>query len=352
MHSVILAGGAGTRFWPRSRRQHPKQLLSLIHSKSLLAQTAERLEKVSGSEQMYVVASKEIMAQIRTEVPQIPSENYIVEPGSRNTAPAIALAAFILRKRFGDAMMGVFPSDHLIRKNRQFSKALTQARKKAAEGPFLVTLGIQPSRPATAYGYVKFNRDNDGDVHPVVRFTEKPDLDTAKEFLEGGDHLWNGGMFIWQVSSILDNLARHLPATYEKLASVESFIDTPKFERELAKVWPEIDAISIDYGVLENADDIFTVEARFEWNDLGSWRTLYDVLPKDRANNVIQGDVATFDTQNSLIISDGPFTAVMGATDMIVVTMDDATVVLPRSQSDRVQEIVQWLKSHRREELL
>ncbi|MEE9161643.1 MAG: mannose-1-phosphate guanylyltransferase [Candidatus Neomarinimicrobiota bacterium] len=352
MHCVILAGGAGTRFWPKSRRQRPKQLLELINSQSLFAQTAERLTKIVGPAQLHVVASSEIIASIRSDVPGVPAANLIIEPSSRNTAPAIALAAFILRKRHGDTIMGVFPADHLIRKEKQFRKALEQAEGKAAEGPHLVTLGIQPTRPATAYGYVQFTRDNDGDVHPVERFTEKPNLDTARQFLEGGDHLWNGGMFVWQVSTILDKLAEHLPATYEQLAGIEQYIDTPRFEKELARVWPDVDAISIDYGVLENADGIFMVETRFEWNDLGSWRTLYDVLPKDRSKNVTQGDVTTLDTHNSLIVSEGPFTAVIGAKDLIVVATKDATIVMPRDQGDRVQEIVQWLKSSHREELL
>ncbi|MCH7497512.1 MAG: mannose-1-phosphate guanylyltransferase [Candidatus Marinimicrobia bacterium] len=352
MHSVILAGGAGTRFWPKSRRQRPKQLLHLINSQSLFAQTAQRLGKALGSDKLYVVASADIISSIKAEGDHIPAANYIVEPSSRNTAPAIALTAFVLRKRFGDGLMGVFPADHLIRKQKQFRSALKLAQKKAAEGPNLVTLGIQPTRPATAYGYVQFSRETDGDVHRVVRFTEKPDLDTAREFLESGDYLWNGGIFIWQISTILEKLAQHLPTTYNKLASIEQFIDTPKFEQQLARVWPDVDAISIDYGVLENADDLFTVEAQFDWNDLGSWRTLYDVLPKDRSMNVTQGDVTTLDTHNSLIVSEGPFTAVIGADNLIVVAMDDATIVLPRSESDRVQEIVQWLKSSRREELL
>jgi len=352
MHCVILAGGAGTRFWPKSRRRHPKQLLRLINNKSPVALTAQRLEKDHHCEGLYVVASGELTPSIQAEVPQILGENFFVEPSGRNTAPAIALAAFILRKRLGDAVMGIFPADHLIRKERQFHRALAQARKKALEGPNLITLGIQPTRPATGYGYVQFNRDNDGDVHPVVRFTEKPDLETAKEFLEGGEHLWNGGMFIWQVSTILDNLARHLPATYEKLTGIEHLIDTPGFQPALEKVWPEVDSISIDYGVLENADSIFTVETRFQWNDLGSWRTLYDELHKDKSGNVTQGDVTILDTQNSLVVSEGRYTAAIGVQDLIIVTTPDAAIVLPRSESERVQEIVQWLRSRHREELL
>ena len=352
MHCVILAGGAGTRFWPKSRRQRPKQVLDLINSKSLIIQTTRRLEKDASCEGLYVVASSDLTPQIRAEIPHVPEENFFVEPSGRNTAPAIALAAFILHKRFGDGVMGVFPADHLIRKEKQFYRALNQARKKALEGHNLITLGIQPTRPATGYGYVQFDRDNDSDVHPVVRFTEKPDLETAKQFLEGGEHLWNGGMFVWQVSTILENLNQHLPTTYKKLASIEHLIDTPDFQPALAKVWPDVDRISIDYGVLENADSIYTVETRFEWNDLGSWRTLYDELPKDKAGNVIQGDVTILDTRNTLVVSEGPYIAAVGVEDLIVVATPDAVLVLPYSESERVQEIVQWLQSRRREELL
>ncbi len=352
MHCVILAGGAGTRFWPRSRRQRPKQLLNLVNNKSLIAQTVKRLEKDSSCEGIYIVASSQIIKQIKTEIPHVPDENFFIEPSGRNTAAAIALAAIILRKRLGDCVMGVFPADHLIRKEKQFHYALKQARKKAVEGPNLITLGIQPTRPATGYGYVQFDRDNDGDIHPVVRFTEKPDLETAKQFLEGGDHLWNGGMFVWQVSTILENLALYLPNTYNNLAGIEHLIDKPDFQDALGQIWPDVDSISIDYGVLESADSIYTVETRFQWNDLGSWRTLYDELPKDKAGNVTQGDVAILDTGNSLVVSDGPYVAAVDVENLIIVATPDATIVLPYSQSERVQEIVQWLQSRHREDLL
>ncbi len=352
MHCVILAGGAGTRFWPKSRRQRPKQLLNLINSKSLIVQTAHRLEKDASCEGLYVVASSTLTPQIKAEIPHVPEENFFIEPSGRNTAPAIALAAFVLRKRFGDGVMGVFPADHLICKEKQFYRALTQARKKAVEGPNLITLGIQPTRPATGFGYVQFDRDNDGDVHPVVRFTEKPDLETAKQFLENGDHLWNGGMFIWQVSTILDNLARCLPTTYNKLADIEHLIDTPDFYPALAKIWPKVDSISIDYGVLEHAESIYTVETRFTWNDLGSWRTLYDELPKDKAGNVLQGDVTIVDCSNSLVVSEDRYTAAIGVRDLIIISTPDATLVLPTSESERVREVVSWLQSRKREELL
>ncbi|MFC1547038.1 mannose-1-phosphate guanylyltransferase [Candidatus Neomarinimicrobiota bacterium] len=352
MHHVILAGGAGTRFWPKSRRQVPKQLLKLVNSRSLIAQTAARLQKDERNGGLYVVASQHLTEQIRTELPHVREENYFIEPAGRNTAPAIALSAFILRKRFGDVVMGVFPADHLIHKEKHFYRALDQARAKAEEGPNLITLGIQPTRPAVGYGYVEFDRDNDGDVHPVVRFTEKPDLDTAKKFLEGGSHLWNGGMFVWRVSTILDNLAQHLPTTYKKLAEIEDLIDTPDFAPALEKIWPKVDSISIDYGVLENAEHIYTVETRFQWNDLGSWRTLYDELPKDKSGNIIQGDATMVDAHNSLIISEGHYTAAIGVEDLIIVSTEDATIVLPRSESERVQEIVGWLKSRDRDDLL
>ncbi|UCD38697.1 MAG: mannose-1-phosphate guanylyltransferase, partial [Fidelibacterota bacterium] len=309
MHCVILAGGAGTRFWPKSRRKRPKQLLNLINNRSLVTETTQRLEKTSVCEAVYIVASKELFPLIQDEIPHIPEQHFFVEPSGRNTAPAIALAAFILQKRVGDVVMGVFPADHLIRKEKQFQRSLVEAQAKAETGPNLITLGIQPTRPATGYGYVQFSRDDDADIHPVIRFTEKPDLETAKQFLENGDHLWNGGMFVWKVSTLLDNIARHLPTTYKRLAGIEHLIDTPDFLPALEKIWPQVDSISIDYGVLENAESIFTVETRFAWNDLGSWRTLYDELHKDKAGNVALGDVTLLDVRNSLVLSEGRYTA-------------------------------------------
>ncbi len=353
MHCVIIAGGSGTRFWPKSRRDRPKQLLDFLNGKSLLTQTTVRLEKYSRNEGSYIVASESLSQLMQQSDTQIPRKNYFIEPSPRNTAPAIALAAFILRKRFGgDAVMGVFPADHLIGKDKQFYRALELAEKEAAAGTNLITLGIQPNYPATGFGYVQFTRNDERDIHPVVRFTEKPDLETAKAFLEGGSHLWNGGMFVWRVDTFLDNLAEYLPATSENLGSIADLIDTPGFAAALEEVWPVVDRISVDYGILENAKSIYTIETRFDWNDLGSWRTLYEVLPKDKEGNVVKGDVTVLDSQNSLVVSEGHYTAVIGVEDLIVVTVADATIVLPRSQSERVPEIVQWLKSRKRQDLL
>ena len=353
MHCVILAGGSGTRFWPKSRRKRPKQLLNLINGSSLIDQTVKRLTKYPNCEGIYAVASQQIVDLIRANTDAVADDNYFVEPSPRNTAPAVALAAFILNARLGpDAVMGVFPADHLVNGNKAFFQSLKLAETKAGEGANLVTLGIQPSHPATGYGYIEFDRSEKGDVHKVVRFTEKPDLETAKQFLEGGEHLWNGGMFVWKVGSILENIAEYLPATWQNLLSLEDLIDGPEFYDALDEIWPVVDSISIDYGVLERAQSIYTIETRFDWNDLGSWRTLYQVLPKDSDGNVSQGDVTLIDSKNTLVVSEDRYTAVVGAEDMIVVSMDDATIVLPRSQSERVGEIVHWLKTHERKELL
>lgn len=353
MHCVILAGGSGTRFWPKSRRERPKQLLNLVNGSSLIDQTVKRLTKYPKCEGLYAVASQQLVDQISSNTNAIAKDNYFVEPSGRNTAPAVALAAFILNARLGsDAVMGVFPADHLVHKDKAFFQALDLAESKAMEGVNLVTLGIQPSYPATGYGYIEFNRSKKGDVHKVVRFTEKPDLETAKEFLEGGEHLWNGGMFVWKVGSILKNIAEYLPATWQNLQSIEHLVDGPEFSAALTEIWPVVDSISIDYGVLEQAHSIYTIETHFKWNDLGSWRTLYQVLPKDSDGNVTQGDVTLIDSKNTLVVSEDRYTAVVGAEDLIVVSMKDATIVLPRSQSERVGEIVHWLKSRKREELL
>ncbi len=352
MYALILAGGAGTRFWPHSRTAKPKQLLELLNGTSLIRQTWQRLNKYPGLEGLYTIAGPALADGLAEQLPEVPPERMLLEPAARSTAPAIALAALVLRKRHGDVVMGVFPADHLIRKETRFYKALDAAAEKTATGEYLITLGIQPTYPATGYGYVEFDRDGPGDVHPVVTFTEKPGLEKAKGFLEGGRHLWNGGMFIWKVSTILDRLAKHLPRTYERLAALEELIDTPEFQPALEQVWPEVDAISIDYGVLEHASDIYTVEARFEWYDLGGWRALYDLLPKQKGGNATQGDVALLDSRNTLVVSEGRFTAVIGADDLVVVSTADATLVVPRSQADRVGEIITWLRSRNRDELL
>ena len=352
MHCVILAGGSGTRFWPQSRESQPKQLLELLNGKSLIRHTYDRLSKYKGSEAVYTIASQTLTSKIQLQLPELDNSKLFIEPAPRNTAPAIALAALILKKRHGDVVMGVFPADHLIGKEKYFYKALDEAVAKSTSGDNLVTLGIQPSYPATGYGYVEFERQRKGDTHPVVTFTEKPDLERAKGFLEGGRHLWNGGMFVWKVSTFLHQLAQLLPTTYDRLAALEGLIDTPDFAPALEEAWPDVDAISVDYGILEHGSSIYTVEARCEWHDLGGWRALYDLLPKDQANNVVQGDVALLDTKNSLVISNGKFTAVVGLDDLVVINTDDATLVLPKAMSERAGEVVGWLKARKREELL
>ena len=352
MHCVIIAGGSGTRFWPQSRSSHPKQLLELVSGNSLIRHTYDRLSKYKGSEAIYTIASQELTTKIQEQLPQLDDSHSFIEPAARNTAPAIALAALILKKRHGDVVMGVFPADHLIRQEKKFYQALDEAVAKTTSTDCLVTLGIQPTYPATGYGSVQFERQGKGDVHPVVAFTEKPDLQRATDFLEGGSHLWNGGMFVWKVSTFLQQLAQHLPTTYNRLMALESLVDTPEFDLALQQAWPDVDAISVDYGILEHSSSIFTVEARFEWHDLGGWRALYDLLPKDQANNVVRGDVALLDTTNSLVMSNGKFTAVVGADNLIVINTDDATLVLPKDQSERAGEVVGWLKSRKRKELL
>ena len=352
MYALILAGGVGTRFWPYSRRARPKQLLPLVNGKSLVQQTVERLDNYSGTEGLYTIASPSLNSSLQEELPDLNENQFLVEPSGRNTAPAIALAAFILRKRHGDVVMGVFPADHLIRKEKHFRKALDLAIAKASEGENLVTMGIQPTYPATGFGYVEFDREGKGDVHPIARFTEKPDQETARVFLEGGRHLWNGGIFIWKVSTILDQFAEHLPATFKRLSALEALIDTPEFAPAVEKVWRKVDKISVDYGILEKAERSFTVETRFEWHDLGSWRSLQAVLPSDKRGNVTQGDVALLDSSNSLVFSEDRFTAVIGAEDLIVVSTSDAIIVVPKKQSDRVGELVKFLEDQKKGDLL
>jgi len=352
MYALILAGGVGTRFWPYSRRARPKQLLPLVNGKSLILQTVERLEHYPGTEGLYTIASPALNDSLRAELPHLSPSQFLVEPSGRNTAPAIALSALIIRKRHGDVVMGVFPADHLIRKEKYFRKALDLAIAKASEGENLVTMGIQPTYPATGYGYVEFEREGKGDVHRVSRFTEKPDQETARVFIEGGQHLWNGGIFLWKVSTILDQFAQHLPATFRRLSALEELIDTPDFIPALEKTWPKVDATSVDYGILEKAKISFMVETRFEWHDLGSWHSLQDVLPADKKGNVVQGDVALVDSSNSLVFSEDRFTAVIGAENLIVVSTADATIVVPRDQSDRVGEVVRWLEERKKGDLL
>ena len=348
MKCVILAGGSGTRFWPYSRYNRPKQLLKIVGNQSMLQMTVDRLLKIKKVTDIYIITRKDLKDSVIKEISGVKSENIIAEPSGKNTAPAIGLVAALLGLTEPDTVMGVFPADHLIVGHRAFSKAISTADRLAKKGDNLVTIGIRPTSPSTAYGYIQYDdTDEKGylGAHHVKTFAEKPHEKLAKRFLKSGDFLWNAGIFVWQVDTLLSSLEKHMPDLYDELLGIRKCIENSK---SFDEIWNNIIPQSIDYGLMEKANNIFVIPAEFKWNDLGSWDSLFDVFSKKDNENVIRGAGTVMGGKNNFIQSNGKFTAVIGLDDLVVVNTDDATLVVPRNKVEKVKELVTWLdKNHK-----
>lgn len=342
--AVILAGGSGTRLWPLSRQQLPKQFLNLKGDETLLGGTISRLHPLISEEDIWVVTSE---ALATGEAYAALSElNTILEPVGRNTAPAIAVAAALLMDRSdNDPTMLVLPADHLIQDVESFHDCLNRAMD-AAENGALVTFGIEPTRPDTGFGYIQADRVSEAEAFPVIRFTEKPDLETAESFLAEGGYYWNSGMFVWKTSTILDEIKLHMP-------DVWSVLETMRAKWQQGEPWQEVlrhgfadmPSISIDYGVMEKSDRVVLVPCDIGWSDVGSWDAVYDISDHDENGNALAGDVLSFDCKNSLIRSESKLLAAVDLEDIIVVETPDAILLSKRGESQRVREVVDVIKA-------
>ena len=352
MKCVILAGGSGTRFWPYSRHNRPKQLLKIVGNQSMLQMTVDRLLKVKKVTDIYIITRKDLRDTIIKEISGVKSENIIAEPSGKNTAPAIGLAGALIGLTDPDTVMGIFPADHLIIGHRAFSKAITTADRLAKKGDNLVTIGIPPTGPSTAYGYIQYDDADKGGsyfgAHRVKTFAEKPHIDLAKRFVASGDFVWNAGMFFWKVSTFLSAMDLYMPEMMESINEIALRLQKGK---SFKQKWDLIQPESIDYGLMEKAKNIFVVSGDFKWNDIGSWNALYDVLNPNIDNNIIRGHGKVLDGKNNLIQSNGKFTAVIGASNLVVVNTEDATLVVPRDKVEDVKELVGFLKDNGNREL-
>jgi len=352
MHSVIMAGGRGTRFWPMSRKNKPKQLLKIIGDQTMLQMTVDRLSKCKKTDEIYISTRKDLSDVIKKVIMGVKSNNIIAEPSGKNTAPCIGLSAMYISKVDGEAVMGIFPADHLIVGHRSFEKALNHATKTAIEKDALVTIGIQPTFPSTAYGYIQFDPDSrvdNLDAYPVRTFAEKPHINTAKRFLKSEDFLWNAGIFIWKVNVFLDELGRHMPELSNQLWKIGKRIESSKTYTD---IWSEIVPESIDYGLMEKAKNIYVVKSSFRWNDLGSWNAVYDELPKRKDGNLVRGSGIVIDGSNNFIQNDDRFTAVIGLDNVVVISTDDATLVVNKDNVEDVRKVVEYLNKKDRQDLL
>lgn len=347
MFAVIMAGGRGTRFWPLSREALPKQYLRLTGKESLIQLTIKRLKPLIPPKDMLIISSRSQKREIRNHLSSLPLKNFIFEPVGRNTAPCIGLAALYLKKRDPDGIMAVFPSDHIISNQKEFIRILSLAEKAAKKGDYLVTLGIKPKRAETGYGYIQYGKRLFGKgkstVRSILRFTEKPDAKTALGFLKRGSYLWNSGIFVWRIDTILRMFEKHLPDIYKELLAVQDSINTSRFDKALAGCYKRIRNISIDYGIMERAKNVLVIPCDPGWNDVGSWNSLQEILPKDRSQNVVRGDHIGLGTKNTIIYSPKKLIATLGLSDMIIVETEDALLVCHRDKAQDIKKITEML---------
>jgi len=349
-YTLIMAGGVGTRLWPLSRRNRPKQSLRLVGERTMFEHAVDRIAPLFQPEQIFVVTGAEHVTSLAAQAPELPSENFIVEPEGHGTAPCIGLGAIHLYRQDPEAIMAVLTADHFINKVAHFRQALAVAAQVAGEG-HLVTLGITPSFPSTGYGYIKQGKSlSTVEGFPVFRakrFTEKPSLETAMHMVESGEYSWNSGMFIWSVDRILKEFQRQMPEFYAQLAEIAATLDTPGYEATLNRVWPQVTRQTIDYGVMEGAEDVAVIPVDIGWSDVGSWASLLELLPADGEENIIVGPHVGIDTRNTLVFGKGRkrLIATIGLEGMVIVDTEDALLVCTKEREQEVRAIVRELEA-------
>src|SRR5579884_476703 len=353
-YGLIMAGGRGTRFWPRSRRSSAKQVLRFTGENSLIQDTVERLRPIVPPERIWILTNEYLRREIVRQLPQVPKAQILAEPAQRNTAPCIGLAAQILQSLDRDAIMGVFPADHVIAKPARFVRLLRPAFRAAAQGRIAV-IGIQPRWAETGYGYIEFPRGTKpGAIEPapVLRFREKPDEETAREFVKAGNFFWNAGMFFWKTEVLLDALRRYQPKTATLLASLPAF-GARGFDAKLRESFPRCENISIDYAVLEKAPGIVGFAGDdFGWNDVGSWNAVYELLRRDENGNALRSETVVRDSSGTYVDAGAKLVALIGVKNLVVVDTPDALLIADRERAQQVGEVVKILEKRGREDLL
>jgi mannose-1-phosphate guanylyltransferase len=363
VHAVILAGGRGTCFWPRSRTRTPKQLLNIVGKQTMLEQTVARLRPLIPPDRIWTVTNSEQASELKKQLPPPARKRVITEPVGRNTAAAIALAALHVRYAArGDALLAVLPADHYIANPERYRIIMRAALEVARRKGRMVVLGIPPTRPETGFGYIERMGDaldsKGFPVYAVRRFTEKPALSVAKVYAGSGDYHWNAGMFFWRTSTFLENLDKHLPKTFAALESLAESIGKSGYDRKLRAIYPKLENISVDYAILEpatrqpGAPSVFVIPAEIGWSDIGSWAAVYELLTKTPSDNILPRDAYTLDATGNLFWSPTKFVAAVGVKDLVVVETPDALLICPRERAQEVGKIVKWLEENRRKDLL
>lgn len=347
LYAVIMAGGRGERFWPQSDSRRAKQFLPILSDRTLIQETFDRITPMIPPERVLVVTSKEQAGLVKRQLVRLSTSNIIKEPMPRNTAACIGLAAIIIEKKNPDGIMIVLPSDHMISDRKAFLSVLRTGVEIANKGDVLVTLGIEPTFPATGYGYIKQGSlvEKKGNVFRVERFVEKPDKETASSYLKSGEYFWNSGIFIWKVSTILKAIEKYLPRLDYALKKIKPSLGTRAYQEVASREYENLEKISIDYGVLEKAQNIYMLKAKFGWDDVGSWGSLLRCKEKDREANVCEGQTALLDTKGSVFISKEKqhLIAAIGVSDLIVVHTRKATLICHKEDGEKVKNLVEIL---------
>lgn len=342
IYTVIMAGGKGTRLWPQSRGNMPKQLWEILEGKSMLQDTVDRVSPLITPEQILVITGDYLYEKIHEQLPQVPSQNIILEPVGRSTAPCVGLAALFIEDP--EACMVVLPSDHVVRDKAEFQRVLKIAVAVASQGENLVTFGIKPRAPETGFGYIQRDEELRPEVYKVRKFTEKPDLVTARKFVETGEYYWNSGMFIWQVSTLMTMIERYMPDLHQGLMKIKPAIRTPDEQRVIAEVFEGLDSVSVDYGIMEKAETTYVVPGDFGWSDVGSWAALPEVWETNQEGNTAKGKVIALESQGNIVYNDTGLTALIGVENLIVVKVQDSVLVCTKDQAQKVKHIVDELQ--------
>jgi mannose-1-phosphate guanylyltransferase len=347
-YALIMAGGGGTRLWPMSRHDTPKQLLPLVEDASMFAISVERLEPLFTPEQIYVVTGRKYLKALREHAPQIPERNFIIEPYAKESGPAAGLGVAVIQKRDPEATIAILTADHHITKKDKFRDVLAAAYELAQKG-YIATLGISPSYPATEFGYIRqgelISNINGYECYVAQGFTEKPDVEKAATFLASGEYTWNSGMFIWKADQAMNEFKRQQPKMYEQFIALAPTVDTHGYEHKLEEIWENIDKISLDYAVMEHAEKMAVIPAEFGWNDVGSWAAMYDVLKLDRSGNGVKGSQAErvlLDTKNTLVYSD-KLVVTIGVENIIVIETPDSLLICHKDRTQEVKDVVNHL---------
>lgn len=348
IYGVIMAGGSGTRFWPESRHGRPKQLLKIVDDRTMIRATVERIRRKIPTDRILVITTPQQEADIRAELEEIPNEMILVEPMGRNTAACIALAAFKLQKRDPNAIMVVLPADHLVGREQEFLEILEWGIEIVSQGAYLLTFGIVPTRPETGYGYIRLGEPHANETsraaYRVDRFVEKPDIVTARTYLQSGSYLWNSGMFVWKVSDITRAFDRYLPYLSAAMREALPQLNTPRELEALMRVYERIESISIDNGIMERADNVLVIPIDVNWNDVGCWSSVEDVWERDESGNVSRGELIALESTGCIVSSPHKLITLIGLEDVIVVDTPDALLVCKKDRAQDVKHVQKILK--------